>query len=98
MAKKDFLNNISPAAAFISNAAGVNNVNNNDNVNNEVKEEKEKRDARANLLFTKTTKESLEKLAIVDRTSVNDIINKLLEEYIATRQKDIARYDEFFKD
>ena len=100
MAKKDFFNNISPAAAFISNAAGVNNVNNKDNTkaDNEVKEEKEKRDARANLLFTKTTKESLEKLAIVDRTSVNDIINKLLEEYIATRQKDIARYDEFFKD
>jgi hypothetical protein len=100
MAKKDFLNNISPAAAFISNAAGVNNVNNNDNVNvnNEVKEEKEKRDARANLLFTKTTKRNLEKIAVIDRTSVNDIINKLLEDYLETRKSDIARYDEFFKD
>ena len=97
MSKKNFMNDISPAAAYFSNISNTNEAaaNNNNNSNKEVKE---KRDARANLLFTKTTKESLEKLAIVDRTSVNDIVNKLLEEYIATRQKDIARYDEFFKD
>lgn len=101
MAKKDFTNNISPAAAFISNAAGINNVNNNkDDVkeNNEVKELKEKRDARANLLFTQKTKRNLEKIAVIDRTSVNDIVNKLLEDYLETREKDIARYDEFFND
>lgn len=95
MSKKNFMNDISPAAAYFSN---INNTNEAAADNNNNKEVKEKRDARANLLFTKTTKESLEKLAIVDRTSVNDIVNKLLEEYIATRQKDIARYDEFFKD
>ena len=94
---KDFKNNISPAAAFISGAAGTNNVKANNEVetNNEVKE---KRDARANLLFTKTTKTNLEKIATIDRTSVNDIVNKLLEDYLETRQSDIARYDEFFKD
>lgn len=95
MSKKNFMNDISPAAAYFSN---INNTNEAAVDNNNNREVKEKRDARANLLFTKTTKESLEKLAIVDRTSVNDIVNKLLEEYIATRQKDIARYDEFFKD
>ena len=95
MSKKNFMNDISPAAAYFSNISNTNEAAANNNNNREVKE---KRDARANLLFTKTTKESLEKLAIVDRTSVNDIVNKLLEEYIATRQKDIARYDEFFKD
>lgn len=94
MSKKNFINDISPAAAYFSNISNTNEA----AVDNNNKEVKEKRDARANLLFTKTTKESLEKLAIVDRTSVNDIVNKLLEEYIATRQKDIARYDEFFKD
>ena len=95
MSKKNFMNDISPAAAYFSN---INNTNEAAGDNNNNREVKEKRDARANLLFTKTTKESLEKLAIVDRTSVNDIVNKLLEEYIATRQKDITRYDEFFKD
>lgn len=97
---KDFKNKISPAAAFISGAAGTNNVkaNNEAETNNEVKEVKEKRDARANLLFTKTTKTNLEKIATIDRTSVNDIVNKLLEDYLETRQSDIARYDEFFKD
>ena len=95
MSKKNFMNDISPAAAYFSN---INNTNEAAVDNNNNREVKEKRDARANLLFTKTTKESLEKLAIVDRTSVNDIVNKLLEEYIATRQKDIARYDVFFKD
>ena len=95
MSKKNFMNDISPAAAYFSTISNTNEAAVDNNNNREVKE---KRDARANLLFTKTTKESLEKLAIVDRTSVNDIVNKLLEEYIATRQKDIARYDEFFKD
>lgn len=95
MSKKNFMNDISPAAAYFSNISNTNEAEVDNNNNREIKE---KRDARANLLFTKTTKESLEKLAIVDRTSVNDIVNKLLEEYIATRQKDIARYDEFFKD
>ena len=95
MSKKNFMNDISPAAAYFSNISNTNEAAVDNNNNREVKE---KRDARANLLFTKTTKESLEKLAIVDRTSVNDIVNKLLEESIATRQKDIARYDEFFKD
>lgn len=94
---KDFKSNISPAAAFISSAAGTNNVKV-DNEVKEVKDAKEKRDARANLLFTKTTKANLEKIATIDRTSVNDIVNKLLEDYLETRQSDIARYDEFFKD
>ena len=94
---KDFKNKISPAAAFISSAAGTNNVKV-DNEVKEVKDAKEKRDARANLLFTKTTKANLEKIATIDRTSVNDIVNKLLEDYLETRQSDIARYDEFFKD
>lgn len=95
---KDFKKNISPATAFISGVAGSNNVKEDNKDNKTTKDNKEKRDARANLLFTKKTKTNLEKIATMDRTSVNDIVNKLLEEYLETRQKDIERYDEFFKD
>lgn len=96
---KDFKKNISPATAFISGVAGSNNVKEDSNNDNKTtKDNKEKRDARANLLFTKKTKANLEKIATMDRTSVNDIVNKLLEEYLETRQEDIKRYDEFFKD
>lgn len=59
-------------------------------------EDKETKSVRLNLLIKPSTKKDLEKLATVDRTSINDLINRALEEYITTRAEDVAKYNSFY--
>jgi len=74
----------SPASAFITAPIS------------ETAETKETKSARVNLLFRPSTKTGAEKLAYLNKTSLNDFINTVLDEYIEAHKDDIARYDSFF--
>lgn len=56
----------------------------------------ERKTVRVNLLFKPSVKEAAEKIAYLRKTSLNDFIGTLLEEYIEEHEDDIARYDSFF--
>lgn len=51
---------------------------------------------RVGLLVTPQAKEALLKVAAIQRTSLNMIINKAIDEYIDRNGKDIQRFNEFF--
>ena len=95
MAKKSFKaevakNFMNPAEAFIT-AAEI--------PQGEAAEPAPKRETksvRVNLLFRPTTKRNIEKLAFVNKTSINDFIHIVLEEYIAAHSKDLDKYNQFF--
>ena len=61
-------------------------------------EKKEKKTTRVNLLFRPTTKQNIEKLAYLHKTSINDFINTVLDEYIEAHKEDIERYNSFFNE
>lgn len=91
MAKKTFKASVqestSPASAFISAPT------------EETNEEKpERKSVRVNLLFRPSTKENIEKLAHLNRTSINDFINTVLDAYIEEHRADIAKYDSFYNE
>ena len=98
MARKSFKESVqaaeSPASAFISKP------------NEEPVQEKsgsaegkqENKSVRINLLFRPSTKKNIEKLAYVNRTSINDFINTVMDEYIAAHPDEIAKYDSFFSE
>lgn len=80
--------NTSPASAFISapteeTASG---------------EKKEKKTTRVNLLFRPSTKQNIEKLAYLHKTSINDFINTVIDEYIEAHSEEIERYNSFFNE
>ena len=54
------------------------------------------RSERVAVLMTLTTKENLTKVAMVQRTSVNLIINTAISEYLEKCQDEIQRYNAFF--
>ena len=54
------------------------------------------RSERVAVLMTPTVKESLTKVAMVQRTSVNLIINTAISEYLEKHQDEIQRYNAFF--
>ena len=62
----------------------------------EARPQKELKTARVNYVFYPSTKENLEKLAFLDKTSANDLVHSLLVKYIASRKQDIEKYDAFF--
>lgn len=78
--------NTTPASQLLARA----------NNTTDASEDKETKSIRLNLLIKPSTKKDLEKLATVDRTSINDLINRALEEYITTRAEDIAKYNSFY--
>ena len=51
---------------------------------------------RVAVLMTPTVKENLTKVAMVQRTSVNLIINTAISKYLEEHQNDIQRYNAFF--
>lgn len=51
---------------------------------------------RIGVLMTPRTKSDLTKVAAVRRTSVNNIINTALAEYLDKHGNDLQRYDDFF--
>lgn len=58
----------------------------------------EKKTTRVNLLFRPSTKKNIEKLAYLNKTSTNDFINIILDEYIESHKEDIDRYNAFFNE
>lgn len=59
-------------------------------------EDFETKTVRLNLLIKPSIKESIGKLATVDRISTNELVNRILQEYIKTRAQDVDRYDRFY--
>lgn len=45
---------------------------------------------------TEKTRADLSKVAMVQRTSVNQVINLAIEKFLEEHQNDIKRYNEFF--
>ena len=56
----------------------------------------ELRSERIAVLTTRTIRGNLDKVAMVRRTSVNDIINLAIAEHLEKHKNDIDRYDAFF--
>lgn len=56
----------------------------------------EPRNERMALLVTPKTRDNLSKLAIVQRTSINLVLNKAIEQYLEEHKSDIDRYNAFF--
>ncbi len=53
---------------------------------------------RLNLLMLPSVCEDVTKIAAMKRSSVNELINTVLQQYIADNQELIEKYDEVFKD
>lgn len=58
----------------------------------------ETKSARLNLLLKPSTKKTIGKLSTIDRVSTNELINRILEQYVKVRSKDIDRYDKFYRE
>ena len=58
----------------------------------------EKKTARINVLLKESVKEDANKVAYMQRDTLNSVINKLLEQYVADHQDDLKKYDEVFGD
>ena len=56
----------------------------------------EPRSERVALLVTRSTQRDLAKVAMVQRTSVNELINIAVAAYLEQHQGDIKRYNDFF--
>jgi hypothetical protein len=54
------------------------------------------RSERTVIFITAKTKEDLSKVAMVQRTSVNQVINVAIEKHLEEHQGDIKRYNDFF--
>ena len=80
----------SPASAFISQPAAA--------AAEPLVDQSERKSVRINLLFRPSTKRAIEKLAFMRRTSTNDFINSVLDEYIAAHAEDVAKYDSIFSE
>lgn len=58
---------------------------------------RETRSSRLNLVITPTTADQLRKIAAMHQSSVNGIINLVLEDYIEREADTLARYDAVFE-
>jgi len=93
MSKKSFLD-LNPAMQFITkpkidNTEYTDNTDKTDHAYNG----RETKSKRLNLLLYPSIYQDLEKIARVDRTSVNELINSVLDEYRDQRTEAIDRYD-----
>ena len=92
MAKKTFKKSAeeTPAASvFLSNPA-------NEEETAPVKPKLETKTSRMNILLRPSVRTGIEKLAYVKRTSPNDLINIVLEDFVNANKADVAKYDSFF--
>lgn len=96
MAKKSFKATIeesnSPATAFISQPIEKEAASQNE------EKKPERKSVRVNLLFRPSTKDSIDKLAFINKTSINDLINTVLDAYIEEHKADIEKYNSFFNE
>lgn len=91
MAKKDFKSKLmtdSPAAAFFTGQPMEPQRPENPG--------RETKSVRVNLLLKPSTKAGIEKLATLDRSSMNALINDVLEAYLQDRSTDLERYENIF--
>lgn len=97
MAKKDFKTGENPALAFISGAE-TQKTDNKHNTHNTppTLAADETKSKRLNLLLYPSLLESLKKIAAMQRTSVNDLINTVLDEYTEKEAAQIERYNQIF--
>ncbi len=86
MARKTFKTaiNESPAASFITGAQTP-------------EEGKELKTARFNLVIREKPRADLRKLAFMNKVSTNEMICRILEEYIEAHRDEVAAYDAFFE-
>ncbi|PDH77213.1 hypothetical protein AO457_02455 [Oenococcus oeni] len=56
----------------------------------------ETKSRRTNILFKPSTYEDLQTLALLKRTSVNELLNQLAEEAVAQNRSDIDRFNKDF--
>lgn len=54
------------------------------------------RTERLGLLTEPKTRKDLGKIATINRTSVNNVVNDAIQEYIRNHREDIDRYNSFF--
>lgn len=97
-AKKTFKDN--PALAFITPPAGnTDNTQQADNTHSKPKAKtgkKESKTRRVNLLLQPSTMEGITKIAFLQRTSANDLINTILKQYISDHPDEIQKYNSIF--
>lgn len=97
MTKKFSLDN--PASKFINTKQGksTDNTQQADNTPNTVDAE-ETKSKRLNLLVKPSVLDQFKKIATMEQTSTNDLINQLMESYVKDKQEQIDLYDKVFKD
>ena len=90
MSKKSF-KDINPAMAFITDSKDyTHNTDNTVNTHNTYKAETKSK--RLNILLTPSLHSDLSKISKVQMTSVNNLINEILEEYIKDNQTSLEKY------
>ena len=63
-----------------------------------VEDEKELKTKRLNLLVKPSVHERIEKIAVMQRKSVNELVNNVLEAYAEDKADLVAKYDSTFKE
>lgn len=106
MVKKDFKieaeANINPALGYLSKPP-TDNTHNTDNTQPthdtpNAENKPERKSKRLNLLIQPSLLDDLSKIATMKKTSVNDLICRIVKDYNETEAKTITRYDEIFND
>lgn len=97
MAKKVFKIDENPALAFIS-GKGMQQIDNTYNATPQIVSENETKSKRLNLLLYPSLLENLKKIAAMQRTSVNDLINTVLGGYAEKEIAQIEHYDQTFEE
>ncbi len=96
MTKKSFKGN-NPVMQFISTDTMYNTDQTHDvDCTYKAQDKGESKSKRLNLLLQPSIFENLSKIAIMKRTSVNDLINTILKNYNAEEAEAIKRYHEVF--
>ncbi|MEM1506253.1 toxin-antitoxin system HicB family antitoxin [Domibacillus sp. 8LH] len=93
MSKKNFKVN-NPAARFINTDQTQQTDNTHNKPDSESTETKSKR---LNLLVTPSLHVNLKKVATMEETSVNDLINRVLNEYVEDKNDLIEKYNQVMK-
>lgn len=98
MGKKTFRDNLlkesSPASKFITEPAESSEYDDNQTANEQPV--KETKSVRVNLLFKPSIKSDMDKLAVMNRSSLNNLMNDIAAEYIRAHRDDLDRYDNTF--
>lgn len=92
--KKTFKDN--PALAFISTPNAQNTAGADNTAGTAAAQPQELKSRRMNLTLQPSVVEGITKIAFLNRTSANDMINTALKEYIQAHSDQIKKYDTIF--